>query len=85
MKKTLHQNFYKLYFYFFAFLKLPGEVISQNVQNLIIEHLQVLKYFSVLNKNTNWVTDPFNTDVTEITGSITAQENQLINYLIINN
>jgi len=36
------------------------------------------KYFPVPDKNKNWVVDPFNVDVLEITGLTTTQENQLI-------
>lgn len=46
-------------------------------------HPQILKcsfrkYFPVPDKNKNWVADPFNADVLEITGLTTTQENQLI-------
>lgn len=67
----------------YAFIESSGEVFPQDTKDIIIEHLQILKhsfrkYFLVPDKNKNWVVDPFNADIPDITGLTTTQENQLI-------
>lgn len=60
-----------------------GALLPTRVQDEIINHLRALKtslrdYFSVPDKNKNWIADPFTTDVSDITGLTAVQENQLI-------
>lgn len=67
-----------------AFLESSGEaILPAQVQDETVTHLRALRssfrdYFPVPDKNKNWISDPFNTDVTDITGLTAAQENQLI-------
>ncbi|KAF2879093.1 hypothetical protein ILUMI_27081 [Ignelater luminosus] len=49
----------------------------------MIKHLHGLRssfrdYFPEPDRNKNWIVDPFNTDVSDIIGLTTVQENQLI-------
>ncbi|CAG9814705.1 unnamed protein product [Phaedon cochleariae] len=60
-----------------------GAMLPTEVQDEIIKHLRAWKssfrsYFPLPNKNKNWIINPFNTDVSDITDLTTAQENQLI-------
>lgn len=60
-----------------------GALLPTCVQDEIINYLRALKsslrdYFSVPDKNKNWIADPFSTDFSDITGMATVQENQLI-------
>ncbi|XP_074033902.1 zinc finger BED domain-containing protein 5-like [Leptinotarsa decemlineata] len=67
-----------------AFLESSGEaILPAQVQDKMVTHLRTLRssfrdYFPVPDKNKNWISDPFNTDVSDITGLKAAQENQLI-------
>ncbi|XP_046977632.1 zinc finger BED domain-containing protein 5-like [Vanessa cardui] len=81
--RTIKQN-YNHFPTLAAFLESSGEAtLSTQVQDEMIKHLRTLRssfrnYFPVPDKNKTWIVDPFNTDVTDIIGLTTVQENQLI-------
>ncbi|KAL4088791.1 hypothetical protein QTP88_023875 [Uroleucon formosanum] len=82
-RKRALQNNFNHFPTLYAFIESSDEVFPQDTKDIIIEHLQILKhsfrkYFPVPDKNKNWVVDPFNADVPDITGLTTTQENQLI-------
>lgn len=82
-RKRALQNNFNHFPTLYAFIESSDEVFPQDTKDIIIEHLQILKhsfrkYFPVPDKNKNWVVDPFNADIPDITGLTTTQENQLI-------
>lgn len=82
-RKRALQNNFNHFPTLYAFIESSDEVFPQDTKDIIIEHLQILKhsfrkYFPVPDKNKNWVVDPFNADVPDITGLTTTQDNQLI-------
>lgn len=73
INRTIKKN-YNYFPTLAAFLESSGEAsLPIQVQDKMIEHLHALKssfcnYFPVPDNNMNWIADPYNTDVTNITG-----------------